>query len=502
MRTPRSYGRGRGRGRDSSARAPQTPDKKGLFEDGQWLCEFTSSTSQCAQKNRELILPPLGDCKPRKPAIQFQVKKEGPNKGRYFYTCEARKCKFFLWETDAQPRERDALMVHNCRSENGIVARVQPRGEPIPPPNFPARTSASAGPSRQPQQQQQQQHDASSQEDYLADEPPPDYDEVMRGLLSGGDRDYSIGTPASSQTLGSSSFTPATSSRARGVTASQQQQHQQQPATPSHANNGKRKRTRVGFIDDSSDDDLLGASDLDDPDTERQLAALADASVARTTDPRTPSAARGPGGGMLPTPVSRNSLPVTSEDRRQREAKRTRLAGASPGRQAGTLMEEQQEEEDNDHFAPNNQGRLLFPPQPGRSTHSLGLGLSEADTRSSTPTIGTPRTAADISTTVQPSLTEEVMRLLTDHHPPLPTSLTARVRAVLQRHELKSIGVQRGRDTARAALDAREARVAELQARVVALENARRLDRARLREVSEGLVRLSQEDENEDGGMM
>lgn len=40
-----------------------------------------------------------GECKPRKPALCLTVKKDSPNKGKRFYTCQdnPKKCDFFLW---------------------------------------------------------------------------------------------------------------------------------------------------------------------------------------------------------------------------------------------------------------------------------------------------------------------------------------------------------------------------------------------------------------------
>lgn len=70
---------------------------RGSFEHGQWHC----------------------DCNPRLPAERFQVKKEGKNKGRWFYTCqkhEAERCGFFLWEDDARPR-MEAAVFYNSNAE-------------------------------------------------------------------------------------------------------------------------------------------------------------------------------------------------------------------------------------------------------------------------------------------------------------------------------------------------------------------------------------------------
>ena len=53
------------------------------------------------------------------PASHFQVKKEGKNNGRWFYTCQHSKdegCGFFLWGEEAEGREMKAV-VGNSRSE-------------------------------------------------------------------------------------------------------------------------------------------------------------------------------------------------------------------------------------------------------------------------------------------------------------------------------------------------------------------------------------------------
>jgi hypothetical protein len=62
-----------------------------------------------------------GNCDPRMPALQLQVKRETPNKGRMFYTCQkdrkkSNKCNFFLWTEDARAREVGAVL-SNSRSE-------------------------------------------------------------------------------------------------------------------------------------------------------------------------------------------------------------------------------------------------------------------------------------------------------------------------------------------------------------------------------------------------
>ncbi|KAF1986214.1 hypothetical protein K402DRAFT_92560 [Aulographum hederae CBS 113979] len=131
----RGHGRGRGRGGGSStSRAP-----KGIFQDGMWQCE----------------------CSPCLPAVRFEVKKDSPNKGRKFYTCqcqEPKKCGFFLWEEDARPREAAAVM-SNSRTE------LQAYGAPsMNPPNPYLPRNLQSPP---------QQYAAPSSNLYTASPPPP-----------------------------------------------------------------------------------------------------------------------------------------------------------------------------------------------------------------------------------------------------------------------------------------------------------------------------------------
>lgn len=77
--------------------SPSKVGLNGLFSDENWKC----------------------NCNPRLPAVKFQVKKEGPNKGRWFYTCQEPKetaCGFFLWDDKAKSREMGAVL-NNTRTE-------------------------------------------------------------------------------------------------------------------------------------------------------------------------------------------------------------------------------------------------------------------------------------------------------------------------------------------------------------------------------------------------
>ncbi|GME40332.1 putative px domain-containing protein [Neofusicoccum parvum] len=85
-----SRGRGNfGRGGSSSSSSSR---QRGRFEHGTWYCDCSN---------------------PALPAEHFKVRKEGPNKGRWFYTCqkkEDQRCGFFLWDDDAKPRMEAAVL--------------------------------------------------------------------------------------------------------------------------------------------------------------------------------------------------------------------------------------------------------------------------------------------------------------------------------------------------------------------------------------------------------
>lgn len=72
-----------------------------------------------------------GNCDPRLPASNFQVKKDGPNRGRWFYTCQKPKddrgCRFFLWRDDAVGREKRAVWGNSRSEERPVHGTPTPR---------------------------------------------------------------------------------------------------------------------------------------------------------------------------------------------------------------------------------------------------------------------------------------------------------------------------------------------------------------------------------------
>jgi len=109
--------------------------EKGRFENGIWMC----------------------DCNPRLPAEHFQVKKDSPNKGRWFFTCqrsssnrtknshlhipvnhEAASCGFYLWEDDAKPR-MEAAVLNGVRSEPRVLMSQEEKRRQLDNPQTPQK---------------------------------------------------------------------------------------------------------------------------------------------------------------------------------------------------------------------------------------------------------------------------------------------------------------------------------------------------------------------------
>jgi len=79
------------------------------------------------------------------------------------------------------------------------------------------------------------------------------------------------------------------------------------------------------------------------------------------------------------------------------------------------------------------------------------------------------------------SLTSEALAALANVTVP-PDKLSS-LRSILSRHDLRTQGVTKGRDISRLALKAKDAKVAELQARIASLEAEREVDRGVIRQL-------------------
>ena len=49
------------------------------------------------------------------PAVKLQVKKDGPNKGRYFHTCQSKACQFFEWVENAKEQRKKGTQINQAQ---------------------------------------------------------------------------------------------------------------------------------------------------------------------------------------------------------------------------------------------------------------------------------------------------------------------------------------------------------------------------------------------------
>lgn len=391
-------------------------------------------------------------------------------------------------EEEAMKRERDALMLHNCNSENGVTTSVRAKTpEPAPPLNLPAPKPAAPTIS-----QYFERPGASKQRIFKGLDAP-------RGSYpsQSSDTDEEADLAVASQTLRGSVSSKSLNSDAAAPGAGTSG-NRANPVTPTA------KRKRSVFLEEEEDsNEEFGGDDLNDSETERQLAAITDESARkqqRTWDAYgTPAAQRGAGAGAaghngLPTPVSRRPGLLVGQDERERSAKRQRQAG-SPPTCAGGYYDDDDDETQSQPGPGNNVLGDPETPTPYRKTDALAGPRTTTTTAAAAAAAGKTAGAGGAAPAAEdyPKISGEVLSML--EHQPVSESTKRTLKAAMERHEMRVRGVARGREAARAIIAERDARIGELQERVVALENGRRMDRARLRELSSGLLKLSQEED-------
>ncbi|PMD41828.1 hypothetical protein L207DRAFT_528427 [Hyaloscypha variabilis F] len=318
-------------------RSPSTVRlNKGLFADGTWHC----------------------NCDPRLPATQFQVKKEGPNKGRWFYTCQESRengCGFFLWQEDAAPREMGAV-VNNTRSEADE-----------------RRTTIAEG-----------ARDKRTVEGHVAAS-----NKFMADVAQNNEDEY-----------GSFELPPEME---RAMTKVVEQAEMWSPETP-------RKAIKSSYA-------------------------------------ATPGSKRKREEDSLPTPTTGTSKTLTASN------------GAS---------------NDDDVF-----GIPSTTIQTGNNRFGF-RSPSVTPSHFSLQREGTEATDDRGERTQQSyDITDEVMDLLRDQH--IDEGITSNLKELLNKHALKISGISKGRDITRVALKAKDAKIAELQQRIAALEAERDLDKRIIR---------------------
>ncbi|KAF7531167.1 hypothetical protein G7054_g9132 [Neopestalotiopsis clavispora] len=436
-----------------------TPTKKpdnGYFTKGQWHC----------------------NCQPRLPAVQFQVRRESKNKGRWFYTCpvdrtkgktgEPQKCDFFLWAEDARLREEGAVLNNSTTEPDDGGNDAEGDKKSLRTPRKLVQTTLSA---RVEPREEGKRHWTHRTEITPIDE----LERTVGGSQSSQTEARSAGeTARSSSTMRatgstSSSKTAANTQRLgrddgedeltqNGGTASKAAAAAQAQQTPSAGTKRKRDVGDLGHNDDGDMDDLFGDTDSDE---ERQLAAIAESSShpGRTRDAfATPAAQRSIDGvASLPTPS---------------------LTGKSVRRVLFAEPEDGESSNANKRQRNDDTGTYTSVGADPRTPSSSQEGGSPSSSQRATP--GSGSGIGDV--------TQEIMDLLKGQKVDEATS--RKVRGALQRYAAKAKGLERGRDASRQALKNQEMKVAKLQERITNLENARKVDAEAKRKMKSELMHM------------
>jgi hypothetical protein len=378
-----------------------------------------------------------GDCTPRLPAVRFQVKKKGRNNGKWFYICQkpkGKQCGFFVWEDAAQMREKDALFNGGEAEGSDIRIYIRPAGAPEPPlPPF-MRSSRVA-----------------EQKVYVTSATVPSSDRALRRVPMAtriGEQDgFSLPSISTGDELDFMSCADEESQKRSSEKQQSGSRHVMPEATPS------KKRDYGLFVDDSDDDDFSGA-ELNSEE-ERELVSLAEsASQSQVSQAqRREGQQRQQQTGQFTTPSAQrthdviNGLPTPNTSR-------------TVGRNTLLIATEQRDQE--------GKRRRIDPPV---TPSGVRTGSSSARQRSEP---SQSWAGAD-----DYPITEEVMALL-GGVPMLDDDVRNSVRRTLNTYALRMKGVENGRDVSRSVVQAKDARIAELQARVAQLENEKSVNRQRM----------------------
>ncbi|KAL8916324.1 MAG: hypothetical protein Q9208_008591 [Pyrenodesmia sp. 3 TL-2023] len=108
--------------------------------------------------------------------------------------------------------------------------------------------------------------------------------------------------------------------------------------------------------------------------------------------------------------------------------------------------------------------------------------LAPWQTISSPSDTPTPRRFTDMLQAGHDSeLTSEVLRVLQDSKMPINSDVKAEIKIICDRHALSTRGILKGRDISRAMVNAKNAKISELQENIVALQAERETNRAVIR---------------------
>ncbi|KAI0022243.1 hypothetical protein F4780DRAFT_777949 [Xylariomycetidae sp. FL0641] len=394
---------------------------QGLFRNGVWHC----------------------NCQPRLPAVLLTVKRDTPNRGRTFFTCQndrgkKNKCDFFLWSEDAHLRKEGAVL-SNSRSEG---AQTPSRARK---PTKQTTLHESITP-RSEKRHWQERTPITAMADVDAAKSTANTSRTSTMRASEGSarpsglNEEDISTEEEDE--GDEAARPAAAAAAAKIN----QPTALSTAAVSAGLNSKRKRP--------ADDEF---SDLSSGE-EEQLAAMADSSQSASGSQDKHRDAL-----HLSTPATSGGRSTAAASASNNDGLPTPLT-EKPTRRV--LFAEQQQQQP--------EGEAKTPTAKRQRTEGGYASLPPTTSAQRVPP--TPASGADPAT-----LTQDVMGLLRGQK--LDEGVLGDVRRVLDRHAARAKGLEKGRDASRDAVRKADERIAQLQRRVADLENERRLDReARVRQ--------------------
>ncbi|KAM7205813.1 ELMO/CED-12 family domain containing protein [Naviculisporaceae sp. PSN 640] len=398
------------------------------------------------------------ECNPPLSAVRLQVKKKGKNRGRFFWTCprpREAQCDFFIW--DDEDDRADSEHQDNGGPQSAIVTTIGQGAPPLPdiaPTPIPARRVTSVSFSSP-----QTNHASPLAPGYSPANSTRTQPRIPRNSLIQ-NRSESRPDPGEGLFVDDDGFydsdpaepdTPPSLKRRRIKMEDGEDQYvavnaapPPPPETPqknTNVNRGQRtpqnqqtlsqyftranQVARTNTAAQEPEEDLLGELDSDD---ERRLAEISDSSQSTTQKisqlERREAAAAAP-----PLVISSSPSPSTP---------------STPTPRART----------------SNPGGL---PTPGTGNRPSSSGGSEQGRhRGSSQLASSPNPDGDYE------ITSRIMSLLAGQ--PISESARAAVRDTLNNHAVRERSVEIGRDWARTSLQTREAKIAELDAKVAGLE--------------------------------
>jgi hypothetical protein len=376
------------------------------------------------------------NCTPRLPAEHFKVKKEGKNQGRWFYTCqnsEPKRCDFFLWDEDAKPREEAAVLSGKRTEPAGLGSDEVQEGWNAGRAQRAARTDG-------------------------------------MGARGGGVTGRGLFAPREEAANGGRvrEDDETDSPSPRPLSPPPPFSSAQQPAS----SGVKRTAQQAGMNDDDEEEffpwPLTGQE-------EQELAKNAD---NRTLE--TPHKALKTGVYATPATTGKRRLPWLDKDQAPKTPATASKVSTeyfdSPSTRSRTLSA----------AADNHNIPQAITPQPP---------YTAATTNATTPTPPTRhKDALHNPADSESTLTASALSILAPIT--IPQNTMDALRSLLTKHDLKLQGTIKGRDISRLAIKAKDARIAELEAKIAGVENGRIAElSARVRsleaerEVDRGVVR-------------